>query len=345
MTGESKPASGKKTTKRVVKRIIRRTVARPASRLKKRSGEAENAIADESKKENDVLDAANRGPVAKGAETAKNDGISLGNIDRPVISEGPNVEKVEGVDVEKNFLHVEESLKNKAEESVTESAPFDQKEQGSTSVDSEHFEDDVPTKPNEKENMIDQQEEQEKLIEDKVENMTEEDKMEEDPKEEMTDFDGLLAEADDDRSEADQEIHDELGQEEFAEDDRIGQGEEALEEERAELNAAAKERKLRKELEIFVGGLDRDVTEEDLKRVFKYAGEVVDVRLHKDPSTNKNKGYAFVRFSTKEEANRALSEMKNPVVRCIFRWCALTHTLKNSFSVADLCTFIYLKIV
>lgn len=315
VTRESKPASGTKTTKRVVKRIIRRTVARSAPGLKKRSGEAENAIADESKKENDVSEAAARGPVAKDAETAKNDEISLGNIDRPVISEGPNVEKVGGVDEEKNVLNVEESLKNKAEESVTESAPFDQKEWGWTSVDSEHFEDDVPTKPNGKENRTDQQQEQEKLIEDKVENMTEEDKMEEDPKEEMTDFDGLLAEADDDRSEADQEIHDELGQEEFAEDDKMGQGEEALEEERAELNAAAKERKLRKEHEIFVGGLDRDVIEEDLKRVFKYAGEVVDVRLHKDPSTNKNKGYAFVRFSTKEEANRALSEMKNPVIR------------------------------
>lgn len=302
VTGESKPASGTKTTKRVVKRIIRRTVARSASGLKNKSGEVENAIADKSKKENDVSVAANREPAAKDAETAKNDEISPGNIDRPVISERQNVDKVEGVDEEKNLLHVEESLKNKAEESVVKSAPLDQKEWGSTFVGSEHFED-----------MIDPQEEQEKLIEDKVENMTEADKMEEDPKEEMTDFDGLLAEADDDRIEADQEIHDELGQEEFAEDDMIGQGEE--EEERAELNAAAKERKLRKELEIFVGGLDRDVTEEDLKRVFKYAGEVVDVRLHKDPSTNKNKGYAFVRFSAKEQANRALSEMKNPVIR------------------------------
>ena len=89
---------------------------------------------------------------------------------------------------------------------------------------------------------------------------------------------------------------------------------EAQEEEHMELEAITKQRKINKEHEIFVGGLDRDATEEDLRKVFQRIGEVVEVRLHKNSSTNKNKGYAFVKFASKEQAKKALSEMKNPVV-------------------------------
>ncbi|OIT39154.1 hypothetical protein A4A49_56332, partial [Nicotiana attenuata] len=90
-----------------------------------------------------------------------------------------------------------------------------------------------------------------------------------------------------------------------------------LDDERAQLAAHAKERMKRKELEVFVGGLDRDAMVEDLKRVFRHVGEVIDVRMHREVSTNKNKGYTFVKFATKEQANSncALSEMRNPV-RC-----------------------------
>ncbi|XP_028774551.1 nucleolin-like isoform X2 [Neltuma alba] len=89
---------------------------------------------------------------------------------------------------------------------------------------------------------------------------------------------------------------------------------ETLDEERKELSTMAKERKIKKENEIFVGGLDRDATEEDLKKVFEKIGEIVEVRLHKDSSTNKNKGYAFVKFSCKEHAKKALSEIKSPII-------------------------------
>ncbi|XP_019262003.1 PREDICTED: RNA-binding protein Musashi homolog 1-like [Nicotiana attenuata] len=90
---------------------------------------------------------------------------------------------------------------------------------------------------------------------------------------------------------------------------------ETLDDERAQLATHAKERMKRKELEVFIGGLDRDAVEEDLKRVFRHVGEVIDIRMHREVSTNKNKGYAFVKFATKEQASRALSEMRNSVVR------------------------------
>ncbi|KAL3527193.1 hypothetical protein ACH5RR_011849 [Cinchona calisaya] len=310
VTGEKKPASGSKTTRRVVKRVIRKTVVRPVSGRKNKSGEAEKT------KENDSVEPADQETLVKDAETAKNNESNVQNVERPAISEEPKDENVEGVKEEM----VEESSKKeevegKAEESLIESVMESQKEEESACTDTKPLENQEPTKQKEIEDLVKEQEEEEvRTIVDKVETMSDEDKMEEDREEEMTDCDGLLEEDKIDGV-THQDINDEPSKEEFGEDEMQEQSKEVLEEERAELHDAAKERKLRKELEIFVGGLDRDVVEEDLKKVFQHAGEVVDVRLHKDPSTNKNKGYAFVRFATKEQANRALSEMKNPVIR------------------------------
>ena len=87
--------------------------------------------------------------------------------------------------------------------------------------------------------------------------------------------------------------------------------------EQMEISDMAKARKIKKEQEIFVGGLDRDATEEDVKKEFEKVGEVVEVRILKDFTTNKNKGFAFVKFATKEQSAKALSELKNPTVRCL----------------------------
>ncbi|XP_042485038.1 heterogeneous nuclear ribonucleoprotein Q-like [Macadamia integrifolia] len=74
------------------------------------------------------------------------------------------------------------------------------------------------------------------------------------------------------------------------------------------------ERRKRKEFEIFIGGLDRDATEEDLMKVFSQVGEVTEVRLMKNPMTHKNKGFAFLRFATVEQARRAINELKHPTI-------------------------------
>nr|XP_029123034.1 heterogeneous nuclear ribonucleoprotein Q [Elaeis guineensis] len=93
------------------------------------------------------------------------------------------------------------------------------------------------------------------------------------------------------------------------------EGAQVEEDEQIEISDMAKKRKMKKEQEIFVGGLDRDAVEEDIKKAFEKIGEVVEVRLHKDFATNKNKGFAFVTFSNKEQAVKALLELKNPVIR------------------------------
>ena len=40
-----------------------------------------------------------------------------------------------------------------------------------------------------------------------------------------------------------------------------------------------KDRRKRKEFEVFVGGLDKDATEDDVRKVFSQVGEVTEVRL------------------------------------------------------------------
>jgi RNA recognition motif-containing protein len=82
----------------------------------------------------------------------------------------------------------------------------------------------------------------------------------------------------------------------------------------AEQDEMVKEHRKRKEFEVFVGGLDKDATENDLKKVFGEVGEITEVRQMMNPATKKNKGFAFLRYATVEQARRAVSELKNPMV-------------------------------
>jgi len=91
-------------------------------------------------------------------------------------------------------------------------------------------------------------------------------------------------------------------------------GEEQESEEEDDEQQVAKERRKRKEFEVFVGGLDKDASEEDLRKVFSEVGEVVEIRLMMNAQTQKNKGFAFIRYATVEQAKRACTELKNPQV-------------------------------
>lgn len=102
---------------------------------------------------------------------------------------------------------------------------------------------------------------------------------------------------------------------EEGDDEEAGEEEGDEEHHEMEMPAAVQERSRKKELEVFVGGLDKDATEEDLRKVFSQVGEVVEVRLPKNPGTNKNKGYAFIGFATNEQAKHAVTELKNPTIR------------------------------
>lgn len=80
------------------------------------------------------------------------------------------------------------------------------------------------------------------------------------------------------------------------------------------------ERQRQRKTEIFIGGLDREATEDDIKNVFGKIGEIVEVRLLLDAVTKKNKGYAFLRYATAAIAKQAVSEFSKvevPNMQCV----------------------------
>ncbi|XP_010327665.1 heterogeneous nuclear ribonucleoprotein Q-like isoform X2 [Solanum lycopersicum] len=111
---------------------------------------------------------------------------------------------------------------------------------------------------------------------------------------------------------AEEDVEDVHEENEGDEEDEHAEMADAAEEE--EHHEVVDERRKRKEFEIFVGGLDKDATEEDLRKVFSKVGEITEVRLLMNSQTKKNKGFAFLRFATVEQAKRACTELKTPVI-------------------------------
>lgn len=75
-------------------------------------------------------------------------------------------------------------------------------------------------------------------------------------------------------------------------------------------DAGVSEKSSRKKTEIFVGGLDRDAKEEDLRKVFGEVGEIVEVRMIMDGQSGKNKGYAFVKYADASQAKKAVTQFE-----------------------------------
>ena len=59
-------------------------------------------------------------------------------------------------------------------------------------------------------------------------------------------------------------------------------------------------------MNIYVGNLSYEVTEEDLKTAFETFGAVDTVKVIKDNYTGRSKGFGFVEMPTKSEAQSAI---------------------------------------
>ncbi|XP_051560824.1 RNA-binding protein 47-like isoform X1 [Myxocyprinus asiaticus] len=66
--------------------------------------------------------------------------------------------------------------------------------------------------------------------------------------------------------------------------------------------------------EIFVGKIPRDVYEDELVPIFESVGRIYEMRLMMD-FDGKNRGYAFVMYTQKHEAKRAVRELNNYEIR------------------------------
>ncbi|KAJ4954400.1 hypothetical protein NE237_011183 [Protea cynaroides] len=98
--------------------------------------------------------------------------------------------------------------------------------------------------------------------------------------------------------------------------DKSGSDEEDNEEEEdpsVYMEAPLTDRKKEKEFEIFVGGLDKEAIEEDLIKIFGEFGEIQSARIVKHQTTQKSKGFAFIRYVSVEQAKKVLVELKDGI--------------------------------
>jgi len=60
-------------------------------------------------------------------------------------------------------------------------------------------------------------------------------------------------------------------------------------------------------MNIYVGNLLRDVTEEDLRQTFEVFGQVTSVTIIKDRFSGESRGFGFVEMPAKAEAEAAIT--------------------------------------
>jgi len=62
-------------------------------------------------------------------------------------------------------------------------------------------------------------------------------------------------------------------------------------------------------MNIYVGNLDRGVTEDDIKQAFAAFGQVSTATIIKDKFSGESRGFAFVEMPAKAEGETAIAEM------------------------------------
>ena len=64
-------------------------------------------------------------------------------------------------------------------------------------------------------------------------------------------------------------------------------------------------------MNIYVGNLSREATEEDLRQTFEAFGEVASVKVIKDKYSGESRGFGFVEMPDKTEGESAISGLKD----------------------------------
>lgn len=60
-------------------------------------------------------------------------------------------------------------------------------------------------------------------------------------------------------------------------------------------------------MNIYVGNLSRDVTDEDLRQAFEAFGEVASVNVMKDKFSGQPRGFGFIEMPSRTEAQAAIA--------------------------------------
>jgi len=62
-------------------------------------------------------------------------------------------------------------------------------------------------------------------------------------------------------------------------------------------------------MNIYVGNLSRDTSENDLKQTFEAFGQIESVSLVKDKFSGESRGFGFVEMASKDEAQAAIDSL------------------------------------
>ncbi len=62
-------------------------------------------------------------------------------------------------------------------------------------------------------------------------------------------------------------------------------------------------------MNIYVGNLAREATEDDLRQAFEACGQVESANIIKDKFSGESRGFGFVEMPAQEEAKKAIEEM------------------------------------
>ena len=68
-------------------------------------------------------------------------------------------------------------------------------------------------------------------------------------------------------------------------------------------------------MNIFVGSLSSDTTEEDLQKAFEAFGQVKSVTIIKDMFSRESKGFGFVEIQSKAEAQAAINGLNGTLLK------------------------------
>jgi len=68
-------------------------------------------------------------------------------------------------------------------------------------------------------------------------------------------------------------------------------------------------------MNIYVGNLEHQITEDELKQEFEKFGEVTSVKIIKDMYTGESKGFGFVEMPDSAQAKTAMSDMNGKEIK------------------------------
>ena len=68
-------------------------------------------------------------------------------------------------------------------------------------------------------------------------------------------------------------------------------------------------------MNIYVGNLSSDTTEDDVREAFAAFGEVATVKIIRDGATGESRGFGFVEMPSKTEAEAAIAGLKRKTLK------------------------------